>query len=157
MLWRIRQAKLSHGIRGVVWHQGENDQAANGPTGRFAWETYQQDFIDLSAAWKEDFPNIQNYYIFQIWPAACGTVIDGSDNRLREKQRTLPYLYSNMGIMSTLGIRPGSSCHYSAAGYAEFARLICPLVERDSYGKVFKAPITPADLRKAYYTSDRKD
>ena len=157
LLWRVRQAKLTHGIRGVLWHQGENDQAANGPTGRFAWETYQQDFIDMSAAWKEDFPNIQSYYIFQIWPAACGTVIKGSDNRLREKQRTLPYLYSNMGIMSTLGIRPGSSCHYSAAGYAEFSRLIFPLVERDNYGKVFKKSITPADLEKAYYTSDRKD
>ena len=37
------------------------------------------------------------------------------------------------------------------------ARLICPLVERDNYGKVFTAPITPPDLKKAYYTSDRKD
>ena len=157
LLWRLNRAKLTHGIRGVVWHQGENDQAANGPTGRFAWETYQQDFIDMSAAWKEDFPNIQNYYIFQIWPAACGTIVDGSDNRLREKQRTLPYLYSNMGIMSTLGIRPGSSCHYVAAGYAEFARLMCPLIKRDNYGKVFEEVITPADLLRAYYTSAGKD
>jgi len=31
------------------------------------------------------------------------------------------------------------------------------LVERDSYGKVFDQPITAADLKKASYTSDKKD
>jgi len=32
LLWRIRQVKLTHGIRGILWHQGENDQGADGPT-----------------------------------------------------------------------------------------------------------------------------
>ena len=26
MLWRVRQARLTHGIRAIIWHQGENDQ-----------------------------------------------------------------------------------------------------------------------------------
>lgn len=59
--------------------------------------------------------------------------------------------------MSTLGIDPPGGCHYPAAGYAEFARLICPLVERDNYGKVFNTPITPPNLKWAYYTSGKKD
>jgi len=25
----------------------------------------------MSAAWKQDMPNIQHYYLFQIWPNAC--------------------------------------------------------------------------------------
>ena len=37
------------GIRGVLWHQGENDQGADGPTGRYGWETYQEYFVDMSA------------------------------------------------------------------------------------------------------------
>jgi len=157
LLWRVREAKLTHGIRGVLWHQGENDQGADGPTGGFGWETYRQYFIDLAAAWKQDFPNLQHYYIFQIWPKACAMGVNGSDNMLREVQRTLPSYFSNMSIMSTLGIEPPGECHYPAAGYAEIARLICPLVEGDNYGKVFTTSITPPDLKRAYYASDKKD
>jgi len=157
LLRRVEQARLTHGIRGVLWHQGENDQGADGPDGGFGWETYRKYFIDLAAAWKQDYPNIQYYYIFQIWPKSCSMGVNGSDNGLREVQRTLPRCFSNMGIMSTLGIKPPGPAHYPAAGYAEMARLICPLVERDNYGKVFTAAITPPDLKKAYYTSGKKD
>ena len=59
--------------------------------------------------------------------------------------------------MSTLGIKPPGGCHFPPAGYAEFARLICPLIERDNYGKVFKSPITPPNLKIAYYTNAKKD
>ena len=107
LLWRVRQAKLTHGIRGILWHQGENDQGAAGPTGGFGWETYQPFFIEMAAGWKHDFPNVQHYYVFQIWPNACAMGgREGSGDRLREMQRTLPQLFSNMSIMSTLGIRP---------------------------------------------------
>ena len=157
LLWRVREAKLTHGIRGVLWHQGENDQGADGPTGGFGWETYRQYFIDLAAAWKQDFPNLQHYYIFQVWPKACAMGVNGSDNMLREVQRTLPSHFSNMSIMSTLGIEPPGECHYPAAGYAEIARLIRPLVEGDNYGKVFTTSITPPDLKRASYASDKKE
>jgi len=157
LLWRVEQARLTHGIRGVLWHQGESDQGADGPTGRYGWETYRQYFVDLAASWKQDYPNIQHYYVFQIWPRSCSMGVNGSDNVLREVERTLPSSFSNMGIMSTLGIKPPGPAHYPAAGYAEMARLICPLVERDNYGKAFDKAITPPDLKKAYYTSGRKD
>lgn len=157
LLWRIQAAGLTHGIRGVFWHQGENDQGAAGPTGKFGWEDYQQHFIDMSSAWKQDYPNIQHYYIFQIWPRSCAMTENGSDNVLREVQRTLPRYFSYMGIMSTLGIKPPGGCHFPPEGYAEIARLIGPLVERDNYGKVFTRSITPPDLRQAYYSSDLKN
>ena len=155
-LWRIQQAKLTHGIRAVIWHQGESDQGADGPTGGYGWEAYQQFFIDLSAAWKQDFPNIKNYYVFQIWPNAC-SMGNGHGDMLREVQRTLPRQYSNMSILSTLGIKPGGGCHYPLTGWAEFARLIQPLIERDHYGKPPTASITPPDLKRAYFTSANQD
>lgn len=157
LLWRVQQARLTHGIRGVIWHQGENDQGADGPTGGYGWETYRQFFIDLAAAWKQDFPNVRHYYVFQIWPKSCLMGVNGSDNRLREVQRNLPTAFSNLSVMSTLGIDPPGGCHFPAAGYAEFARLICPLIERDFYGKVATTSITPPNLNRVVFKSEKKD
>ncbi len=154
MLWRVQQAKLTHGIRGILWHQGENDQGSAGPSGGFGWEAYQQYFMEMAAAWKQDFPNLRNYYVFQIWPNSCSMGGgQGSGDMLREKQRTLPQLFSRMSIMSTLGVRPPGGCHFPLVGWAEFARLIQPVIERDHYGKVPAAPITPPNLRQATYAA----
>jgi Carbohydrate esterase, sialic acid-specific acetylesterase len=143
---RIVRAKLTHGIRAVLWHQGEQDQGSGGIDSDCNYKFYQKYFIDISAAWKEDFPNILNYYVFQIWPKACG---DSTKNdELREVQRTLSRNYSNMRLMSTLGIIPGSGCHYQV-----FSDLISPLVKQDHYAyfpnSVFSAP----NLQKAYFTT----
>ena len=158
MLWRVQQAKLTHGIRGILWHQGESDQGADGPTGGYGWETYQQFFIEMSAAWKQDFPNVQHYYVYQIWPNSCSMGgREGSGDLLREKQRTLPELFSNMSILSTLGVRPPGGCHFPLVGWAEFARLIQPVIERDHYGKVPAASVTAPNLRQAAYAGGAKD
>ncbi len=157
LLWRVRQARLTHGVRGILWHQGENDQGADGPTGGFGWETYRRYFFDLAAAWKQDYPNVQHYYVFQIWPRSCAMGVNGSDNVLREVQRSLRTGFSNLRVMSTLGIKPPGPGHYPAAGYAEMARLICPLVEQDNYKRVFDHPVGPADLQCARYAGDKRD
>ena len=121
------------------------------------YETYRQFFIDLAAGWKTDFPNVKHYYVFQIWPKSCSMGINGSDNRLREVQRNLPTAFSNLSVMSTLGIDPPGGCHFPAAGYAEFARLICPLIERDFYGKVPTTAITPPNLKRVLLSGEKKD
>jgi hypothetical protein len=151
LLTRAQQARLTHGIRAVFWHQGENDQGADGPTGGFGWENYRNFFIDLTAAWKQDFPNISKYYVFQIWPKSCSMGFDGSDNRLREVQRTLGSSYNNLTVLSTLGIDPPGGCHYPAAGYAEFARMLFPLVQGHHYGKPSQEQLTPPNLSKAQF------
>ncbi len=157
MLWRVRQAKLTHGIRAVIWHQGENDQGSAGPTGKFGWETYHKYFVDMAAAWKQDFPNLQHYYVFQIWPNSCAMGGGGRGDMIREMQRTLPFLYSHMDAMSTLGIKPPGGCHYPLAGWSEFARLLQPMIERDFYGKIPIGPVSAPNLKQAYYTSPAKD
>jgi hypothetical protein len=154
MLWRVQQARMTQHIRAVIWHQGESDQGADGPTGRFGWETYQQYFVEMSAAWKTDMPNIKHYYVYQIWPDACAMGgDDGSGDRLREVQRTLPQLYSNMSILSTHGIKPPGGCHFPLVGWSELARMIHPMIERDFYGKQFSESITPPALCSVRYTT----
>jgi hypothetical protein len=156
-LWRAREAGVAHGVRGIFWHQGENDQGADGPTNRFGYETYESNFVRLAAAWKEDYPNTEHYFTFQIWPKACAMGFDGSDDRLRDVQRRLPRLFSNLSIVSTLGIQPPGGCHYPAEGYAEFARLMLPIVRQQIYGV---KPLVPADspnlLQARWKTADRK-
>jgi hypothetical protein len=156
LLTRVEGAKLTHGIRAILWHQGENDQGSAGPTGGYGWETYHELFKEMAAAWKTDFPNVKNYYVFQIWPNSCGMGGSiGSGDMLREKQRTLPYLFSNMSILSTLGVRPPGGCHYPLEGWAEFARMVQPIIERDHYDFKPIKPITAPNLRKATYATDR--
>ncbi len=156
LLWRVQQAKLTHGIRAIIWHQGENDQGADGPTGGYGYETYRQYFVDLAASWKEDYPNVEHYYAFQIWPKACAMGVDGSDNRLREVQRTLPRLFSNLSVLSTLGIQPPGGCHYPAAGYAEFARHLHPMMRHHLYHRHVES-FDPPNLQHAYFTSPECD
>ena len=158
MLWRVQQAKLTHGIRGILWHQGENNQGTAGPTGDYDWKAYEDYFVEMSGAWKRDFPNVQHYYVFQIWPNSCSMAGNtGAGDMIREIQRSLLRLYSNMSVMSTLGIKPPGGCHFPLVGWVEFARLIQPLIERDNYRRKATASITPPNLRSARFTSAAKD
>ena len=156
MLWRLKAARLTHGIRAIIWHQGENDQGAAGPDGGYGWETYQDYFVAMSADWKRDFPNVSRYYLFQIWPNACSMGRDGNGDMLREKQRTLPRLYSNMKIISTLGIQPGGGCHYPLAGWNEFAKRMHGLLARDFYGQGGDQPLTAPNLLSVSFVDDRR-
>lgn len=156
LLWRVREAQLTHGIRAVIWHQGENDQGADGPTGGFGYETYRSFFMQLAASWKQDYPNIQHFYAFQIWPKSCAMGIDGSDNRLREVQRTLPRLFSNLSVISTLGVKPPGGCHFPAAGYAEFARFLHPMMQHHIYQHPAK-DFNPPNLQRAFFNSSERN
>jgi len=158
MLWRVREAKLTHGIRGILWHQGENDQGAAGPTGGYGWETYEDYFVEMSSGWMRDFPNLQHTYVFQIWPNACSMGGNsGGGDKIRDVQRSLPRLYSDLSVMSTLGVQPPGPCHFPLAGWAEFARMIQPLIERDHHGVIPDGPITPPALKQARLAGSARD
>ena len=155
---RVVGANLTHGIRGVFWHQGESDSATGAPTGDWNYKSYQQYFVDMSSAWKQDFPNIQRYIIYQVQPKPCAMGPYG--DQLRDRQRTLPLLFSNMSVLSTIGIDTTDGyegCHYNATGYQAFSDLTAPLVGRDFYGETPAASVTAPILRRAYYTTGSKN
>ena len=156
LLWRLQQAKLTHGVRAVLWHQGENDQGESGATGTFGWVNYQDYFLRMAATWKQDYPNIKHYYTHQIWPGACGARSVEND-RLRERQRQLPEQFSNLSVMSTLGIRPGGGCHFPAEGYAAMAKQLFPLVNQYNYGAKSKTSVTAPNIKSVSYAGARKD
>ncbi len=161
LLSRIEAARLTHGIRAVFWHQGENNQGSASPTGDYDWKSYQQYFMDMAANWKQDYPNLRNYYLWQIWPDACDMGGTEAGDMLLEVQRTLPLLFSHMRIMSTLGIVSGSSssglCHFDLEGYAQIATLMSPLVEQDLYGMNPSVEMAAPNLKRAWFTSEKHD
>ena len=148
---RVTGGKLTHGIRGVFWHQGENNSGAAAPTGDYDYKSYQAYFVNMAGAWKQDFPNVQRYIIYQVMPSPCSMGPTG--DQLREAQRTLPRLYSNMDILDTLGVVGYEGCHFSPTGYTNFMLRTAPLVAQDFYGVVPPAPVTAPNLVRAYYTT----
>ncbi len=157
LLKRVVAARLTHGIRGVLWHQGEADQGVDGPDNGYGWETHQQYFVDLSAAWKQDMPNLQHYYLFQIWPNACGQGGNRHSDKLRDVQRLLSRLYSNLSVMPTLDFPTGAGCHFNLADYEKMGLSMVRLVERNHYERVFRKPVTAPDLQQAHYATGRND
>jgi hypothetical protein len=83
------------------------------------------------------------------------------DDQIREAQRTMSRLFSNLRVVSTLGIAGPTagrgSCHFDLDGYARFAQFMGPLVEVDNYGFVPKQEVTAPDLKRAWFTSEAKD
>ena len=148
---RVIGGNLSHGIRGVFWHQGENNSAADSPTGDWDYKTYQQFFIDMAAAWKQDFPNIQRYIIYQVMPKPCSMGPKG--DQLRNVQRILPSLFSKMHVLCTLATPGYEGCHFNPTGYQNFANLTAPLVGQDFYGIVPGMSVTAPILLRAYFTT----
>ena len=92
----------------------------------------------------------------QIWPGACGSRSVEND-RLRERQRRLPEQFSNMRVMSTLGIRPGGGCHFLADGYAAMAKQLFPLVNKYNYGAESTVSVTAPNIQSISYASPEKD
>jgi hypothetical protein len=154
---RVVEARLTHGIRGVLWHQGEADQGFDGPNNCYGCETYQQYWIDLTAAWKQDYPNIRNYYVYQIYPNACSQGGNRHSDKLRDVQRMLSRQFSSLSVMPTMNLATGASCHFNLEDYEKMGSLMVPLIERDACGVASDKPVTAPDLKKAYFSSDKKD
>jgi hypothetical protein len=154
---RVIAARLTHGIRGVLWHQGEADQGFDGPDNCYGCEMYEKYWLELTADWKQDYPNIRHYYLFQIWPNACSQGGTRNSDKLRDVQRRLSRLYSSLSVVPTLDIPSGANCHFKTDDYEKMGLAMAPLLERDIYGRVFAQPVSSADLQKASYTTAKND
>ncbi len=156
LLNRVTSAKLTHSVRAVLWLQGENDQGSGGPSvPEPNYKTYKQNFLNLAADWKDNYPNIKNYYVFQILPGAC-SVGNGGDE-IREIQRTLPSSLTNLRVLPTLSADPGDKCHYALSGLEQLGDLMTSLVEQDFYGRSTTEVLTSPNLQRTYFTTAAKN
>ena len=142
LYYRLNKAGLKPFVRGVLWSQGEADSFSGGPT----TDSYKNSFENLVNYWQEDYPNIEQYYIFQTRDCDCGTSQSGRV-KIKEAQRQLAVDNSNISIMPTTGMTTHSdNCHYPFTnGYEKFGlRIFKPVLESlydVSYSEEINAPM----------------
>ncbi len=142
LIYRVNEAGLTHGIKAILWHQGESNTNKD-------YAKYKNNFDILYHAWKANFPSLQKVYMFQLHPG-CGSEFQ---SELRNLQVNIANSYDDVEIMSTMGLPGHDGCHYTHEGYVAMAESIYPLLARDSYGKKPSKSITPPKVIRAYISN----
>jgi hypothetical protein len=132
MYYRLNKTGLKNNVRAILWSQGE----ANSFNSGMNTDAYINYFNTLKAAWLNDYPNIEHFYMFQTRDCNCGTSSVGR-LKIKEAQRQLALNNATISIMPTTGMTLHSDdCHYPYInGYEKFATRIYPLVKRDIYNE----------------------
>ena len=130
LYYRLNKSGLKSYVRGVLWSQGEADSFSGGLT----TEQYINEFNNLAGFWQEDYPSIEQYYIFQTRDCDCGTSQSGRV-KIKEAQRQLAINNANISIMPTTGMTTHSdNCHYPFTnGYEKFGTRIFKPVLNNIY------------------------
>lgn len=148
LLYRVKKAHLSEQVKIITWDQGESE-ANDG------YLTYADDFGELYDDLKDDFPNVERVYLFQIPPGCLSNI---NADRLRETQRLIPEQYDDLEIMSRSGL-PGHDydyCHYHYAGYAVKAYWTYRQISRDFYDINWSYNVNPPMILKCGYMSENR-
>lgn len=149
LLYRAQKAKVDKNFRALFFWQGENDIAENEP------QYWPDKFDKLFSSWRQDYSNLNKFYIFQINSIAYKKYGSGT---LRDYQRKIqkkyaPYIES----IASVGNNGYDGAHYTNEGYIQFANEIFRRLERDFYGVKFTENVSSPDIKKIFYTSDKKN
>lgn len=97
-------------------------------------DTYYKKLEELYIDWKEDYINVEQFYIIQVRNRQCGyqrIIID-----MQEAQFKLSNLYEDVSLMTTKGLKYIDSWHYYFVdGYEKLGFWMSNLVMNDFYGK----------------------
>ena len=147
LLHRADRGGVRQTARTLLWHQGE----AN--TNFAGHQAYADRFAELRQAWKEDYPGLERFYVFQLRPG-CGSEYQ---NELREIQRLFPDTHDDVSLMSTAGLVGHDGCHFGTVGYNQMADWVYPLLARDLHGAPDSAGFTPPDIESAFYSGGNRE
>lgn len=131
-LRKVERSGLKDHIRGKMMFQGETNAAGN------IWDSankYYQKFTTLDNAWKQDYPAVQNGYLFQIRPGGYGlgaTLL--TCLQVEEAQRRIAETLPEWKIMSTTGMNHDSLHYHYPNGFERAGNDIFRLLANDLYG-----------------------
>lgn len=141
LLYRATKAGLANKVKAIMWHQGESNSYSS------IYLNYSTYFDKLYKAWKEDYAGIKKIYVFQIHQGCGGD----AQTEIREIQRNFEKKYSDVNVMSTVGLSGHDGCHYTNIGYNQMASWIYPLIARDFYNSNDTNDILPPNVSRIYY------
>lgn len=148
LLYRAQRAGLQQAAKAMFWRQGEAEAF-------FEYPGYAQRFEPLYRAWKRDYPALERIYVFQN--NIIGQRTSKTAGEVLEFQRRSPELHSDVVALATVGLPGYDGTHFNAAGYVQSGRQLFRLVARDFYRSTDLNQINSPTLRKAFYTSPRRD
>lgn len=155
-LKRVDRSGLKNNLRALVMFQGETNAA-----GGF-WnsaDSYYQKFLRLNEHWEEDFPSLQQRYLFQIRPGAywAGATLL-TCLQIEEAQRRLAEDLPEWQVMSTTGMNHDSTHYFYQNGYERAGADIYRLMAHDLYETSQTLNIYPPTVDSAWFSScDRQE
>ncbi|MDZ7896649.1 MAG: fibronectin type III domain-containing protein [Arcicella sp.] len=143
---RVQKAGfLNGGIKAFIWRQGENESSG----GSFFWGGL---FDQLFKYWRQDFPDIKQYYVFQVGLIAWPERYAGA---LRDYQRRTKTIYApfveNIACVGTKGY---DGIHYDSTGHNQTNTEIFRMIDRDLYKAKFTENINSPNVQKAYFSKE---
>jgi hypothetical protein len=133
-------ANVQGNIKAIVWYQGEADALDD-----IKICDYDNKFQTLYNSWKTDFSSMQRIYMMQIntlLPSNGSTSLypnynDMHVSKLRNMQRLIANLYSDVSLIPTVGNAAGDRAsdeiHYSVAGYVRNGALLYKIISKQLY------------------------
>lgn len=145
-LFRAREAGVQNGIRSVLWFQGESDSGDA--------DAHEKCWLTLHENWREDFPSVEKFYVFQLH-AGCSGLVNQFDTDLRNRQRLFADRFADVEVMSSTAVTQNTdNCHYPYVnGYETHATNIFRLVRRDLYAAAPQNNIEPPNPYYAYFSA----
>ena len=140
---RLELRGLREHVRAIFWYQGESDASA------IRVRMYQDSFDTLYAAWKADYPNLEQTYVFQVRQGCFGLPFNPDMLNLQELLRSMTSAAADISLISTTGISAHDGCHYPfPGGYKVIGEHAAALLMLDLYG------VRPADPAQTPGTPD---
>ncbi len=143
LLYRVTKAQALNHIKCFFWWQGEQDII-------YSKTSYPEDFQKLYNYWREDYPAIRDFMIFQmnILPAQTAT---GAS--IRDFQRKIPSLFPYTSVHATAGAYGYDGGHYSREGYQQIALQVFNRLQPLYYDSSVQGTFTSPNIKAAYFSS----
>ena len=146
--YRIKKSGLINNIKGFFfWHGVYELFSKTNPV------EYDAKLRKLMGFFVKDFPNVQQYVVFQSGMVRFG--LNGNAGAsIRESQRSLTHLFPNVIPYAVEGLEGYDGVHYTKGGYSNCANEILNIIEPIFYRKIPTSNSTSPNIQKIFYTDD---
>lgn len=140
LYYRLLKAGVLNDVKGYIWRQGENESSG-------AASLWGENFDILYKYWRQDYPNIQKYYVYQVSLLDFPLYAAG---QLRDYQRRTKYIYDRVENITAIGLPDYDGIHYGLQGHIKSAEELFLQISRDFYGSTDTDNITCPNIQKVY-------